>query len=189
MRASRYQAAVSGWLRKAVDPALTAVISSPKTLRWTIILGTFLMIVKWPVLALLILWATVVWAVPLIVSDRREVARLASLTRSAEANVEILRTVLSHAAQKIERLEQELKDAKHRPPPPPPPPPESKANPLYRRVGLDENCPKFVAEAVRKAYRRHLHPDSRPAAQKAEAERRFKEAEAAFSEIWHLRGF
>ncbi len=162
-----------------------AVLSSPKTLRWTIILGTFLMIVKWPVLALLILWATVIWALPLIVSDRHEVARLASLTQSAEANVEILRTVLSHAAQEIERLEQELKDARHRPPPPP----EGKRHPLYRRVGLDEDCPKFVAEAVRKAYRRHLHPDSRPAGQKAEAERRFKEAEAAFGEIWRLRRF
>jgi len=58
---------------------------------------------------------------------------------------------------------------------------------LYRRVGLDEACPDFVLKAVRTAYRRTLHPDARPDHEKAEAERRFKEAEAVFDEIARLR--
>jgi hypothetical protein len=58
---------------------------------------------------------------------------------------------------------------------------------LYRRVGLDEACPDFVLKAVRTAYRRALHPDTRPDHEKAEAERRFKEAEAIFDEIARLR--
>jgi hypothetical protein len=58
---------------------------------------------------------------------------------------------------------------------------------LYRRVGLDEACPDFVLKAVRTAYRRTLHPDTRPDHEKAEAERRFKEAETVFDEIARLR--
>jgi DnaJ-class molecular chaperone len=42
---------------------------------------------------------------------------------------------------------------------------------------------------VQKAYRVNLHPDLQPAAQKAEAEKRFKKAEAAFDQIRRLRGF
>jgi hypothetical protein len=62
-------------------------------------------------------------------------------------------------------------------------------NPIFRRVGLDPSAPRFAIEAARKAYRKSLHPDLQPPARKAEAERRFKEAEAVFDEIWRLRGF
>ena len=58
---------------------------------------------------------------------------------------------------------------------------------VYRRVGLDEGCPDFVLRAVRTAYRKQLHPDTRPAHEKAEAERRFKDAEAVFETIYALR--
>jgi hypothetical protein len=57
----------------------------------------------------------------------------------------------------------------------------------YGRVGLREDCPDFVVKAVQKAYRVNLHPDLKPAAQKRDAEKRFKQAEAAFDEIWRLR--
>jgi hypothetical protein len=60
---------------------------------------------------------------------------------------------------------------------------------IFRRVGLDQNCPRWVAETVRREYRRRLHPDTKPLGQKAEAERRFKEVEVVFDEIWRLRGF
>jgi hypothetical protein len=60
--------------------------------------------------------------------------------------------------------------------------------PLLRSVGLDESCPDFVIKAVRTAYRKTFHPDTRPDHQKAEAERRFKEAEAVFEEIYWQRG-
>ncbi|MBJ6128565.1 hypothetical protein [Microvirga splendida] len=60
---------------------------------------------------------------------------------------------------------------------------------VFRRVGLDPSAPRFIIEAARKAYRRALHPDLQPGGRKAEAERRFKEAEGAFDEIWRRRGF
>jgi hypothetical protein len=60
---------------------------------------------------------------------------------------------------------------------------------LFRKVGLDQDCPQWVAEVVRREYRRRLHPDTKPAGQKVEAERRFKEMEAVFDEIWRVRGF
>jgi hypothetical protein len=59
---------------------------------------------------------------------------------------------------------------------------------LLRSVGLDESCPDFVIKAARTAYRKTFHPDTRPEHQKAQAERRFKEAEAVFEEIYWLRG-
>jgi DnaJ-class molecular chaperone len=43
-------------------------------------------------------------------------------------------------------------------------------------------------KAVQKAYRVNLHPDLKPTAQKPQAEKRFKQAEAAFEEIRRLRG-
>jgi hypothetical protein len=66
--------------------------------------------------------------------------------------------------------------------------PQKQANPLYRRVGLDEDCPDFVLKAVRTAYRKNLHPDGHPPHQRADAERRFKDAEGVFDEVWRLRG-
>jgi hypothetical protein len=65
----------------------------------------------------------------------------------------------------------------------------NRSNPLFRRVGLDENAPEWVAVAVRKAYRKRLHPDVHPASRKADAERRFIEAETVFTEIWRVKGF
>ena len=45
----------------------------------------------------------------------------------------------------------------------------------------------FVLKAVRTAYRKQLHPDARPAHEKEEAERRFKEAETVFTNLFALR--
>ena len=64
-----------------------------------------------------------------------------------------------------------------------------RGHPVFRRVGLDADCPRWVAETVRRAYRAKLHPDAHPASRKAEAERRFKQAEQVFDEVWRLRGF
>jgi hypothetical protein len=81
-----------------------------------------------------------------------------------------------------ERLERDLQTAKaaqtsYRP------------NPIFRRVGLDEGAPEWLAVAVRRAYRKRLHPDAHPEGRKMEAERRFKEAEEVFDDIWKQRGF
>ncbi len=67
--------------------------------------------------------------------------------------------------------------------------PNSRSSPLFRRVGLDEDVPEWVARAVRREYRKRLHPDGRHGSQKVEAERRFKEAEGVFDQIWRTRGF
>lgn len=56
-------------------------------------------------------------------------------------------------------------------------------NPLYRQVGLDQDAPEWVIAAVRKAYRAKLHPDRYSPRLRAEATRRFQDAEAVFDEI------
>jgi hypothetical protein len=66
--------------------------------------------------------------------------------------------------------------------------PKERANPMFRRVGLDEAAPDWVVKAVRTAYRKRLHPDAHPESRKVEAERRFKDAERAFHEILKVRG-
>ncbi len=81
-----------------------------------------------------------------------------------------------------ERLERELQNAKAAQT-------NSRPNLLFRRVGLDEAAPEWVVVAVRRAYRKRLHPDAHPEGRKMEAERRFKEAEQVFDDIWKLRGF
>ncbi len=81
-----------------------------------------------------------------------------------------------------ERLERDLQNAKAAQT-------HNRPNPLFRRVGLDENAPEWVVVAARRAYRSRLHPDGHPAHRKAEAERRFKLVEEVFAEIWKIRGF
>jgi hypothetical protein len=58
---------------------------------------------------------------------------------------------------------------------------------LYRKVGLAEDCPDFVLKAARLAFRKEFHPDVQAADRRVDAERRFKETEAVFEEIKHLR--
>lgn len=58
---------------------------------------------------------------------------------------------------------------------------------LYSMVGLREDCPDFVLQAARTAYRKALHPDGQPEQNRAEAQRRFVEAEGVFEEIKRLR--
>jgi hypothetical protein len=65
---------------------------------------------------------------------------------------------------------------------------QDRTNPLFRRVGLDQDAPEWVVVAVRRAYRKRLHPDGQPAGAKVEAERRFKQVEGVFEEIWNVRG-
>jgi hypothetical protein len=65
--------------------------------------------------------------------------------------------------------------------------PEGQSELLYRSVGLHYECPDFVVKAVQTAYRKSLHPDLHPSAERAEAERRFKNVEQVFDEIRRLR--
>ena len=102
--------------------------------------------------------------------------------------VEELQRDLKEALEKVatlqsrnERLERDLQVARAAQA-------HSRSSPLYRRVGLDESAPDWVVKAVRAAYRKRLHPDVHPETWKAEAERRFKAAEAVFAEIRRVRG-
>jgi hypothetical protein len=98
-----------------------------------------------------------------------------------EANEEILKITIE-----LQKTEGELRKERTRKRPDPT---SGNPNPVFRRVGLDPNAPRFVVESVRKAYRRNLHPDLQPEERKEEAEKRFKESEQVFDEIWKLRGF
>jgi hypothetical protein len=98
-----------------------------------------------------------------------------------EANEEILRITIE-----LQKTEGELRKERTRKRPNPT---SGNPNPVFRRVGLDPNAPRFVVESVRKAYRRNLHPDLQPVERKEEAEKRFKESEQVFDAIWKLRGF
>jgi hypothetical protein len=183
---------------------------SPSLLRLIVFIVAGVALVLWPVPFLLVAFMLVIWLVPRSYRDHREIARLReaeqmALARAvwaeervtrlqrrrptqrrsgAAARVAELEAALVVAQGAIAALEQELEDAR------------SSVNsvgspghPIFRRVGLDESCPKWVAQAVRREYRRRLHPDSKPPHQKSEAERRFKEAEGVFDEIWRARGF
>ncbi|HEX8664718.1 MAG TPA: hypothetical protein VF744_11870 [Beijerinckiaceae bacterium] len=108
-------------------------------------------------------------------NPQTEASRLRAELAAVELKAARLERELSQARSRIEALEAE---ADRRP----------GGNPLFRRVGLDESCPDFVVKAVRTAYRKQLHPDARPSNQKTEAERRFKDAEVVFDEIYWLRG-
>jgi hypothetical protein len=106
-----------------------------------------------------------------------------------EAVAEFLQLELAGANAKIAGLERELEAARRTAQRGASERTEPHGHPTFRRVGLDQDCPRWLAEAARREYRKRLHPDTKPVSQKAEAERRFKQAEQTFAEIWHLRGF
>jgi hypothetical protein len=114
---------------------------------------------------------------------RLNLEHLIQTTQSAlqEANEEILKITIA-----LQKTEDELRKERDRKKPDPT---AGNPNPVFRRVGLDPSAPRFAVEAVRKAYRKNLHPDLQPVERKEEAERRFKESEQVFDEIWKLRGF
>jgi hypothetical protein len=136
-----------------------------------------------PGLTLLGLWLLVVWLIPRLYGERREVKALRASKQAAQAQVAEMEAVIAASLETIAQLDRKLKAQSRRRTAHP------VGHPHFRRVGLDAECPKFVAELVRREYRKRLHPDGKPPEQKAEAEARFKEAEAVFAEIWRKRGF
>jgi hypothetical protein len=99
-----------------------------------------------------------------------------------ETDLNDLRREASVLRSNNERLERDLRNAKAAQT-------NTRPNPIFHRVGLDEGAPEWLVVAVRRAYRKRLHPDAHPEGRKMEAERRFKEAEQVFDEIWKLKGF
>lgn len=190
MAASR--SSVAGWLR-ALEPVLSQPIP-PWVLGAIIIVGPIIMVRRWP-LSLLAFWGLLIWLTPRLY---RELLRSRALHREAQARVAAAeaslrqeteqKSSLERELQKVTRdlrkIETELRKERQKP--------QAAARvpkSVFRRVGLDADCPRWVAEAVRREYRKRLHPDTKPLGQKVAAERRFKEAETVFGEIWRLRGF
>jgi hypothetical protein len=157
---------------------------SPEILRVIVLVVSFAAMFYWPVGFVLTLWALAIWLVPRTYRDHQRLAGLRAGDQDTKARVAALEADLAQAHQQIAHLQRELQDAKCAARPT-----SRGGHPVFRRIGLDENCPRWVAEAVRKAYRKRLHPDTQPPHRRVEAERRFKEAEAVFDQIWASRGF
>jgi hypothetical protein len=155
----------------------------PGILRLVVVIGSVIMIGKWPIMSLLIFWIVAIWLIPRTYRDRSELAWLRSFHRQAKSRLSELEADLARAQHRIALLERERSNVE------PSGQNHDSDHAIFRRVGLDQDCPRWVAETVRREYRRRLHPDSKPLGQKAEAERRFKEVEVVFDEIWRLRGF
>jgi hypothetical protein len=159
-------------------------------IRLGLALGSVVLVEQWPFPALPGLWLLMLWSLPRAIMDRREIRRLRPLAGFLMLRIDTLEAELISALEAngcLQRQVRELRDrvvsasASHDG--------GSGGHPLFRKVGLDRDCPRWVAEAVRREYRKRLHPDGKPPEQKAEAERRFKQMEEAFSEIWRVRGF
>ncbi len=87
------------------------------------------------------------------------------------------------AEQKIKELTAELDRKRARQT-------HSESEELWRIVGLASNCPDFVFDAARKAYRKKHHPDTmhgRTEAEKKAAEVKFKEIDNAFDKLYGMR--
>jgi hypothetical protein len=185
---------------------------SPGVLRILLIVGSVISVVHWPAASELVLWVSFVWFVPRLHGIRLELLRArgesetvrahvsaleASLEREkdhafqCEVAIEILHGLDDHKAAELKRVTEALRKAesKLRKRGRAPDPSETGDNSIFHRVGLDPDAPRFVVEAAQRAYRIALHPDWQPPERKIEAERHFKEAEQAFSEVWRLRGF
>ena len=150
----------------------------PGSVRVLLMVASYVLYAYAPLgLVALILWAVVIWLVPRGCQDRAEARQLRDEVLRLRKREQIIAAVIT-------RLNHDLEVARSR---------SSAASgtghPLFRRVGLDADCPRWVAEAVRRAYQAKLHPDAHPPFRKAEAERRFKQAEQVFDEVWRLRRF
>jgi hypothetical protein len=99
---------------------------------------------------------------------------MSATTESSDLNV--LRAELANAQNTILALQAELNT--HR---------QSETDLLFRRVGLNKDAPPFVVRAVRLAYRKALHPDTRPDHQKKEAHQKFVDVEKVFDQLYKLR--
>jgi hypothetical protein len=159
-----------------------------------IIVGPIIMLRKWP-LSILALWVAAIWFLPLLY---RELLATRALHQEAETRVTAAEDALRREVEQRSYLEREIEkvtrtlreaEAELRKERQKPRAMASAPKSVFRRVGLAPTAPRFVIDAARKAYRRAFHPDLHPQSRKAEAEQKFKQAEAAFDEIGKLRGF
>lgn len=96
--------------------------------------------------------------------------------QKADARIAELERELTAAKTALEVAGQELRRRPHEP------------DPLYRRVGLDRDCPDFVLKAARRAYRVTLHEDKHPPEHKRVAHEKLVAAEQVFDTLFQRRG-
>lgn len=154
------------------------VVISPGWLRAAILVGPVIGLAYWPVATILGLWGLLAWIVPRMVREREELLRLLSHNhntqerlspsehrnagaeiaglreqiRSAETRSQELQAELADARVEIAALRHEITEARRSPEMT-----STIGHPVFRRVGLVQDCPKWVAEAVRREYRKRLH--------------------------------
>jgi chromosome segregation ATPase len=169
-------------------------------------------LVRWPVPSFFAAFGLVIWLAPRVYRDHKELTHLRASEKTTQVRIALaeerasladaqareaqdrggassarvaeLEMALSKAKRQIADLKRDVAQAKATPASA-----DERGDPLFRRVGLDQDCPKWVAVTVRREYRKRLHSDGKPPHQKMEAERRFKEAESVFDRIWAERGF
>lgn len=177
-------------IRGAWHAVIAGIEFPPGALRILIVVGSAVAFPAYPLATVGTLWVLVVWLVPRVFQPRPELKQPEPCPDPiTEAHAEYLQIQLAEAHQQIARLEEEIETAQQAARTHMYRETKTRGHPVFRRVGLDQDCPRWVAEIIRREYRKRLHPDTKRPSQKGEAERRFKQAEEAFSEIWRLRGF
>jgi hypothetical protein len=94
----------------------------------------------------------------------------------ADSRIVDLERELQIARDALQVAGEELRQRPHEP------------DPLYRRVGLDRDCPDFVLKAARRAYRVTLHEDKHPPEHKRVAHEKLVAAEQVFDTLFQRRG-
>jgi hypothetical protein len=125
-----------GWRRDAGE-----LLCSPFALRAIIIVVTPYLLVNFPALSFFALWGTLIWIVPRAIQDRRRLREEESQPDPmTEAIAEFLQLELEKAQCRIGQLENDLETWKQKARTSSPPR-DDRGHPVYRRVGLDQDCP------------------------------------------------
>ena len=113
-------------------------------LRTFLVIGSVVALATAPILTVLGLWLLVIWVVPKHLVDRRQLSALRASDHAMRSEIDQYKMLIWEASKAITQLQQQLEEAKaaRRPA-------KSRRPPVFRRVGLDQDCPKWVAEAVR----------------------------------------
>jgi hypothetical protein len=170
-------------------------------IRFLLVVVTVFTVSTWPLASFLIFWLLVVILLPQAFRNRAELARLrrseanliarlaaaeeyARLAAQRDDQVGEVQRALDETQRRVRRLEKELERAQAKLQQ------TAQGHPAFRRVGLDPSCARWLAESARRGFRQRLHPDRhQDQTRKAEAQKRFVEAEQVFAEIFELRGW
>ncbi|WP_091927902.1 hypothetical protein [Methylobacterium sp. yr668] len=164
-----------------IEQRLTALDEAG--LRLVFGIGAAAVLATFPIWGALVLgWGGLIRYAPRAIGGSQELDQLRAACQAARAAATEAGTALDEACERIAELERDLAAARTAVRPAQTP------NPLYHRIGLHEGSPTFLIEAARRAFRARLHPDRHPPRHRAEAHRRFVQAEQTFDRIYSERG-